>query len=86
MSGGERGMNPAAIAFVNPWKEILAQPEDQNSDTLFLTHYHTIQHIDSLEIYIAVENIVRKGEIACKKQISPFLTMFSTFYGTYFSF
>ena len=36
-----------------------------------------------------MENIVRKGEIACHKQLqatSPFLTMFSTLYGTYFSF
>ena len=33
--------------------------------------------------YIAVENIVRKGEIACNKQISPFITMFSILYDTY---
>ena len=36
--------------------------------------------------YIAVENIVKKAEIACNKQISPFLTMFSTLYGNHFSF
>ena len=29
-----------------------------------------------------MENIVRKGEIACNKQSSPFLTMFCTLYGT----
>ena len=41
----------------------------------------------SSEIKIAVKNILRKGEIACNKQIiSPFLTMFSTLYGTYFPF
>ena len=33
-----------------------------------LTHYHTIAHFDTLKIYIVVENIVRKGEIACNKQ------------------
>ena len=33
-----------------------------------------------------MENIVKKGEIACKQAISPFLTMFSTLYGTYFQF
>ena len=36
------------------------------------------------ERYTAVENIVRKGEIACNKQFYPSLTMFSTLYGTYF--
>ena len=35
---------------------------------------------------IAVEKIVRKGEIACYKQLLIFLRMFSTLYGTYFSF
>ena len=34
-----------------------------------LTHYHTMPYFDTLR-YIAVENIVRKGEIACNK---PFL-------------
>ena len=36
-----------------------------------LTHNHTIPHFDALKIYIhvAVENIVRKGEIACNKPI-----------------
>ena len=36
--------------------------------------------------YIAVENIVRKGEIACNKQLSPFLAIFSTLYVTYFPY
>ena len=41
-------------------------------------------HFDApLQRYIAVENVVRKGEIACNRQ---FLTMFSILYGTYFSF
>ena len=29
-----------------------------------LTHYHIMPHFDALQICIAVENIVRKGEIA----------------------
>ena len=29
---------------------------------------------------------MRKGEIAFNRQISPFVLMFSTLYGTYFSF
>ena len=36
--------------------------------------------------YIAVENIARKGEIACNKQFLLFLTIFSILYGTYFPF
>ena len=32
----------------------------------YLTHYHTMLHFDA-QIYIAVENIVRKEEIACNK-------------------
>ena len=32
---------------------------------VILTHYHTMPHFDALKTYIAVENIVRKGEIAC---------------------
>ena len=37
-----------------------------------LTHYHTMPHFDTLR-YIAVENIVRKGEIACNKQFLLFV-------------
>ena len=33
-----------------------------------------------------MENIVTKGEIACKQGISPFPTMFYIQYGTYFPF
>ena len=44
-------------------------------------------HFDALIFYgyIGVENIVRKGEIACNKQFLLF-SQFSTLYGTYFSF
>ena len=41
-------------------------------------------HFNALNKYIAGENIVIKGEIACNKQFFPFLTMFYTLYGTYF--
>ena len=47
-----------------------------------LTHYHTMPHFDTLR-YIAVENIVRKGEIACNKQfllfvqcVPPYMALF----------
>ena len=50
-----------------------------------LTHYHTMMHFDTLKIY-SCRNIVRKGEIACNKQFLLLLTIFSTLYGTYFSF
>ena len=32
-----------------------------------------------------MENIMRKGEIACNKQFLLFLTIFSTLYGTYYT-
>ena len=42
-----------------------------------LTHYHTIPNFDALKTdYIAVENIVRKGEIACNMQFLLFLQCF----------
>ena len=40
----------------------------------FLTHYDTMPHFDALKI--AVENIVRKGEIACNKQFLHFSQCF----------
>ena len=46
------------------------------------TQYRILTYVK----YIAVENIVGKGEIACNKQFLLFLTMFSTLYGTYFQF
>ena len=42
-------------------------------------------HFDA-QRYIAAENIVRKGEIAGNKQFLLFLTMYSTLYGSFFSF
>ena len=39
-----------------------------------LTHYQTMPHFDKQNI--AVENIVRKGEIACDKQFLLFLQCF----------
>ena len=42
----------------------------------FLTHYNPRPHFDAQDIYIAVENIVRKGEIACDKQFLLFSQCF----------
>ena len=49
------------------------------------THYQTIQHFNALvKIHIAVENVVRKGEIACNNQFLlfsqcflPYMALFS---------
>ena len=41
----------------------------------YLTHYHTMRHFDALR-YKAVENIVRKGDIACNKQFRLFSQCF----------
>ena len=47
------------------------------TDLIILTQYHTIPHFDALKIYDkAVENIVRKGEIACNKQFLLFSQCF----------
>ena len=43
-------------------------------------------HFDALKIYTPVENIVRKGEIACNKQFLLFSQYVLQRYGTYFSF
>ena len=46
--------------------------------TFTLTQYHTIPHFDALKIgYIAVENIVRKGEIACNNVYYQIWYLFS---------
>ena len=42
-------------------------------------------HFDALKMYIIVENIVRKGEIACNKQFLLF-SVFSTQYDSCFLF
>ena len=39
-----------------------------------LSHYHAMPHFDA--DYIAVENMVRKGEIACNKQFLLFSQCF----------
>ena len=50
-----------------------------------LTHYHTMLHFDALKIYCCGKHSEKKRN--CLEQaISPFLTMFSTLHGTYFSF
>ena len=47
-------------------KEVL----EKGAGSITLTRYYTMPHVDVLQIYnyITVENIVRKGEIACNKQ------------------
>ena len=48
-----------------------------------LTHYHTMPHFDALKIYSCGKH--REKRRNCLEQpISPFLTMFSTLYGTDF--
>ena len=43
---------------------------------IWIAYYHTVPHFDAPEKYIAVENIVRKGEIACNKQFLLFSLCF----------
>ena len=50
-----------------------------------LTHYHTMPHFDALK-YIAMENIVRKGEIACNKQYLLFSQCFLPYMTLIFHF
>ena len=50
-----------------------------------LTHYHTIPHFEALKIYSCGKHCEKRRN--CLLQvISPFLTMFSTIYGSYFPF
>ena len=51
-----------------------------------LTHYHTMMHFDALKIYSCVENIVRKGEIACNKQFLLFSQCFLPYMALVFHF
>ena len=50
-----------------------------------LTHFHTMLHFDILR-YIAAENIVRKGEIACHKQFLLFSQCFLAYMAIIFHF
>ena len=51
-----------------------------------LSHYHTKPHIDALARYMAVENIVRKGKIACGKQFLLFSQCFLPYVALNFRF
>ena len=51
-----------------------------------LTLYHTMPYFDALNIYIPVENIVRKGEIACNKQFLLFSQCFLPYMSLIFHF
>ena len=50
-----------------------------------LTHYHTVTYFDTLKIYICGKHCEKRRN-GLLQAISPFLTMFSTLHGTYFSF
>ena len=48
-----------------------------------LTHYHTMPHFDALKIYRCGKHCEKRRNCLLKAN-SPFLTMFSILYGTYF--
>ena len=50
-----------------------------------LTTYHAMLHFDALKIYSCGKH-GEKRRNCLEQAISPFLTMFSTLYDTYFSF
>ena len=50
-----------------------------------LTHYHTKPHFDALKIHSCGKHCEKRRNCLLQA-ISPFRTMFSTLYGTYFSF
>ena len=52
-------------------------------DTHNLTHYHTMQHFEAPKIYSCKKHC-KKRRNCLLQAISPFITMFSTLYGTYF--
>ena len=52
---------------------------------VLLTHYHTLPQFDALKIFSCRKHC-EKGRNCLLQAISPFLTMFSTLYGTFFSF
>ena len=52
---------------------------------LALTHYHTMPHFDAYR-YVAVENIVRNGEIACKEEFLHFSQCFLPYIAFIFPF
>ena len=49
-----------------------------------LISYHTMPHYDAPKIYIAAENIARKGEIACNKQFLLFSQCFLPYIALFF--
>ena len=50
-----------------------------------LTHYHIIPHFEVLKIQSCGKHCEKRRNCLLQA-ISPFLTMFPTLYGTYFSF
>ena len=58
---------------------------DSSALIYHLTHYHTMPPFDALKTYSCGKHCEKRRN--CLEQaISPFLTMFSTLYGTYFPF
>ena len=51
----------------------------------FLTYYYTMPHFDVLKIYSCRKHCKKRRNFL-KQAISPFLTLFSNLYGTYFPF
>ena len=74
-------MNKICMYLMKPYpftERTVLQIPNKMSDffpLLGLTHYHTIPILMQLR-YKAVENIVRKGEIACTKQFLLFSQCF----------
>ena len=50
-----------------------------------LTHYHTMLHFDALKIYSCGKHCEKRRNCLLRL-VSPFLTMFSTLYGSHFVF
>ena len=54
-------------------------------DFMYLTNYHKMPHFDAQKIYNCGKHSEKRRNCLLQA-ISPFLTLFSTIYGTYFSF
>ena len=60
------------FVFEKGWKYSVKKRKNWNQKSFYLTHYHILMH----SRYIAVENIVWKGEIAYDKQFFLFSQCF----------
>ena len=57
----------------------------KRTNLLILTSYHTMPHFEALKIYNCGKHCEKRRNCLLQA-IPPFLTMFSTLCGTYFSF